>query len=134
MPLSAGCRPGGLLSVFQAAEHRPVEYEVEDWSFGKAKGTKAAPVKEENDVSTEIADTFLLYTLKKKGKDGSLPREKLLLNLNRAAILKGDDLDDGEGVALRKYINDEDYLTDAANRGVIDFDATKAKQTVSVAE
>lgn len=86
---------------------------------------------EESSLSTKQADKLLLAVLKKKGKNGSMEKSALPLAITRyIAETKGDT---DERDALRKLVADEEWLTEAAERGTIEFDASSKKQLVTVA-
>lgn len=108
------------------------------------KGSKAASRDEDDDddnddedededssLTNKQADKLLLAVLKKKGKNGSIEKSALPLAITRfIAETKGDT---AERDALRKLVSDEDWLTEAAERGTIEFDASSKKQLVTVA-
>lgn len=99
-------------------------------SSKKASKATEAEEDESDGVDTDEADSFLTDLLKKE-KGNSVPREKLTLAVTR--LLSAKKLDLNEHTDFRKFVTSEEYLTDAAERGVIEFDASAKKQTVALA-
>lgn len=88
--------------------------------------------EEESSLTTKQADKLLLAVLNgKQGKNGSIARGDLALAITRHySATKGKD---SERNALRSLVVDEDWLTEAADRGSIEFDASSKKQLVTAA-
>jgi hypothetical protein len=96
------------------------------------KGKKATAKDDDEDagVDTKTADKFIKEVIKAEG--GKIAREKLTLAITRLLTKKKMDLN--ENADLRKFLTSEEYLVDAAEREVINFDASAKKQVISEAE
>ncbi len=113
----------------------------------KAKASKAKAADEDADgdedededepsISNKQADKMLVAVLKKQGKNDSIDKAGLPLAITRyfaATKGKGAVTSEEERDALRRLVSDEDWLTEAAERGAIEFDASSKKQLVTAA-
>lgn len=96
-----------------------------------AKGkSKAAPAEDESAVSMKQADKVLKAILK-EAKNNTVKRTQLNSLVARYAL--ENDVEDEERDALRKAINDDDYLADAVERELIEYDEDANGQPISLA-
>lgn len=99
-------------------------------STSKTASKSKSKEEDSSTISNKIADEFITEVLNLEGKEGVIAREKLTLAVTRTLNKKKMDLNDNAD--LRKHVTSEDYLTDAADRGVIEFDPTAKKQSITL--